>query len=282
MTLEITDLATLQALVQAWRAAGDGIALVPTMGALHEGHLALVARAKEHADRVIVSIFVNPTQFGPTEDFAQYPRTLAQDLDALDIAGADAVWLPSVETMYPNGPATDRHVAGHVSETLEGAVRPGHFDGVATVVARLFDQVQPDLALFGEKDYQQLLLIKRLVKQDDIPVRIVAGATEREPDGLARSSRNRYLDEKQRRIAVKLNQVLRHSAYALTQEKRDVADTLRKAKQLLLDGGFSKVDYVALCDAATLAPLSSLQTPARLLAAVHVGSTRLIDNIAVE
>jgi pantoate--beta-alanine ligase len=281
MLSEITSLENLRAAVAAWRHAGERVALVPTMGALHEGHLALVAEAKKHAARVVVSIFVNPTQFGPNEDFDRYPRTLAEDLAALRRAGADAAWLPDVATMYPSGHAIDIHMDGPLVETLEGAIRPGHFDGVATVVSRLFTQVLPDVALFGEKDFQQLCVIKRLAKEAGGEPAILGVPTLREEDGLALSSRNRYLDARQRGIASRLNQVLRHSGHVLRVEGRPVDETLMKAQRLLMDGGFDAVDYVALCDETTLAPLSHYQPNARLLAAARLGSTRLIDNFAV-
>lgn len=280
MTLELTRISLLQATVAKWRAAGDSVALVPTMGALHRGHMALVAAAKAEAKRVVVSIFVNPAQFGPNEDFSRYPRPLADDLALLREAGVDAAWLPTVEEMYPQGFDTSIHVA-QLSVGMEGDARPGHFDGVATVVAKLLLQVMPDVAMFGEKDYQQLCVVKRLVMDLNIPCRIIGVPTVREVDGLALSSRNAYLDAAQRAIATKLNQVLRHCAFVLAHERRDVAETLEKAKILLLDGGFDAVEYVALCDAVTLAPISVYQPQARLIAAVRLGKTRLLDNCEV-
>jgi len=281
MLLELTSLDTLFATVRAWRQAGQRVALVPTMGALHAGHMALVEHARTLADRVVVSIFVNPTQFGPNEDFSRYPRPLDDDRALLTLHNADALWLPDVATMYPQGFATSVHVSG-VTETLDGAARPGHFDGVATVVSKLLNQVQPDIALFGEKDYQQLCVIKRLVVDMNMPVEIIAVPTLRETDGLALSSRNRYLSEAQRPVATRMNQVLRHSAFVMREEGRPVAETLEKAQRFLLDAGFSNVDYVALCDSHSLAPLENYRRDARLLAAARLGTTRLIDNIAVE
>lgn len=277
MTQKITDLATLRRTIESWRAAGETIAFIPTMGALHAGHLALVEEGKKHATRTVVSIFVNPTQFGPNEDFNRYPRTLDADLAALASAGADAAWVPDVATMYPDGPKSTLHFCGTLTETLEGAIRPGHFDGVATIVARLFEQVTPDFAIFGEKDYQQLLLIKRLVKELDLKIKIIGLPTLRESDGLALSSRNRYLSPEERKKAVKLNQVLRHTVFAIRDGREQGA--VEKAVQLLLDGGFDKVDYIALRDAETLEPAT--KPPARLLAAAWLGNTRLIDNFPV-
>lgn len=280
MTLELTTVKSLRETVAAWRACGDSIALVPTMGALHEGHLSLVKAAQQKAKRVVVSIFVNPTQFGPNEDFNRYPRPLEKDLALLRSAGVDAAWLPTVEEMYPAGFATTVRVAG-LSEVLDGAHRPGHFDGVATVVNKLLLQVAPDIACFGEKDYQQLCVIKRLALDLNLPVDIIGVPTLREADGLAMSSRNQYLSSSQRQIAVRINQVLRHSAFVMRSEGRPVQETLDKAVMFLRDAGFN-IDYVELCDAATLAPLNEYQPDARLLVAATLGNTRLIDNIAVE
>ena len=280
MTLELTRISLLQHTVAQWRAAGDSVALVPTMGALHAGHIALVEAAKAEAKRVVVSIFVNPAQFGPNEDFSRYPRPITRDMEHLREAGVDAAWLPTVEEMYPEGFQTSIHVAG-LSDGMEGDARPGHFDGVATVVAKLLLQVMSDVAVFGEKDYQQLCVVKRLARDLNLPCRILGVPTVREADGLALSSRNAYLDDTQRAIATKLNQVLRHSAFVLTHEQRSAPETLEKAKILLLDGGFDAVEYVTLCDAESLAPLAAYQSSARLLAAARLGKTRLIDNIEV-
>lgn len=279
MTLAITKLPALQKTLTGWNDAGESVAFVPTMGALHAGHLALVQEAKRHARRVVVSIFVNPTQFGPNEDFNRYPRPLEEDLSALEAAGVDAAWLPSVETMYPQGIRSTIHLGG-VTEILEGAIRPGHFDGVATVVSRLFDQVKPNVAIFGEKDFQQLFLIRQMVNELKLPIAIIGVPTLREGDGLALSSRNRYLSDEQRKTATKLNQVLRHTQFAL-KEGRPVAECLEKAGRLMLDGGFDAVDYVALVREETFEPLAEYKVPARLLAAARLGTTRLIDNVRV-
>ena len=261
------------------RADGGQVAMVPTMGALHAGHMALVARARALADHVAVSIFVNPTQFGPHEDLAAYPRREAEDAALLEAAGVDILWAPGVETMYPQGFATGIHVAG-VSEGLDGAARPGHFDGVATVVAKLFGQVRPDIACFGEKDYQQLAVIRRLAADLDLGVRIVGVPTERDVDGLALSSRNAYLDTDARARAVALPEMLVTAGEAI-RAREDVSAILAWATRYLVDSGFDSVDYIALCDARTLAPMTMLDRPARLLAAARIGGTRLIDNIAV-
>jgi pantoate--beta-alanine ligase len=259
--------------------SGGTIAFVPTMGALHDGHLALVAEARLRADHVVASIFVNPTQFAPTEDLAVYPRREAADAALLDAAGVAILWAPDVETMYPDGPrATVK--AGSASRGLDGASRPGHFDGVATVVARLFDQVRPDIAVFGEKDYQQLAVIRQLVEGLGLPIEIVGIPTQRDADGLALSSRNAYLSEEERTAARALPRALGEAAAAI-EAGGDVAEALDKAKARLEAAGFDPIDYVALHDAETLAPMAALDRPARLLAAARMGRTRLIDNLPV-
>jgi len=262
------------------RAALDGsLALVPTMGALHEGHIALVAEARKRADKVAASIFVNPAQFGPNEDFSRYPRQEEQDLAMLDEAGCDLVWMPSVHDIYPDGFATKVSVSG-VSDRWEGEARPGHFEGVATVVAKLLLAVRPDVAVFGEKDFQQLAVIRRMVADFAIPVGIVGVPTVREPDGLARSSRNAYLTAEQRARAVTLPNALKAARDTIS-GNGSVGSALAQAKQALVNAGFLKIDYVALVDAATLDPLDTPQGEMRLIAAATIGSTRLIDNVAV-
>jgi pantoate--beta-alanine ligase len=379
-TQEITTLQMLRETVARWRAAGDSVALVPTMGALHAGHMALVNAAQAEAKRVIVSIFVNPTQFGPGEDFTRYPRPIVRDMEYLRKAGVDAAWLPSAEQMYPQGFKTSIHVAG-VSAGLEGDARPGHFDGVATVVAKLLLQVMPDVALFGEKDYQQLCVVQRLAQDLNIPSHIVGVPTVREADGLALSSRNMYLTAEQmypqgfktsihvagvsaglegdarpghfdgvatvvaklllqvmpdvalfgekdyqqlcvvQRLAQDLNipshivgvptvreadgLALSSRNMYLTAEQRSIAPALYNelkslaqnlampanagiqllidnAKANILAAGFAAVDYLELRDAQLLEPLVRLDRAARLIAAARLGTTRLLDNLAVE
>lgn len=281
MVRSLTSLSQLRETVRQWRTAGQAVALVPTMGALHNGHLQLVTEAKKHADHVVVSIFVNPTQFGPNEDFNRYPRPLERDLVLLAEAGASAAWLPTVAEMYPDGFATSVHVAG-VSDGLDGAFRPGHFDGVATVVSKLLLQVLPDVALFGEKDYQQLCVIKQLVVDLNIPVEIKGVPTVRESSGLALSSRNQYLSGEQRVIAAEIHAQLSAAAKALKQTPAEVTHILERAKQNLLAAGFTKIDYLELRAANGLQPLQHYNAPARLLVAAWLGTTRLIDNITVE
>lgn len=255
------------------------MALVPTMGALHDGHMALVEEAKRRADHVVVSIFVNPRQFGPNEDLAAYPRREAKDAAMLKEQGVDILWMPTVSVMYPDRFSTNISVTG-VSDGLDGAARPGHFDGVATVVTKLFNQVRPDIALFGEKDYQQLAVIRRMVADLDIDLEIAGIATQRDGDGLALSSRNAYLTDDERKAALALPRALGETAHQI-EKGLPVDAALAKAITMLTEHGFSRVDYVTLCDAATLNPMTILDRPARLLGAAHMGKTRLIDNIAV-
>jgi len=275
----IRELQELRNLVRRWRENNRRIALVPTMGALHAGHMALIAEAKQRADRVIVSIFVNPTQFGPNEDLAGYPRREAEDAAMLEAAGIEVLWAPSVEVMYPEGFATSISVKG-VGEVLDGAARPGHFDGVATVVAKLFGQALPDLALFGEKDFQQLAVIRRMVADLNMRVGIVGVPTERDADGLALSSRNAYLTAEERVAARVLPDSLNEAAAAIT-AGQPVAGVLDAAKAKLAAAGFDPIDYVVLCDAATLKPTEVATGALRLLAAARLGRARLIDNIEV-
>ena len=276
----VREVEALRAQVAAFRAGGERIAFVPTMGALHAGHMALVAEARRHAPHVVASIFVNPVQFGPNEDFSRYPRREAEDARMLEEEGCDLLWAPDAATMYPDGFVTSIHVAG-ISEGLDGAARPGHFDGVATVVAKLFGQVRPDVALFGEKDYQQLAVIRQLVRDLDLDIEIIGVPTQRDADGLALSSRNAYLSNEERRAARVLPRCLGEAAQAL-RGGADVASTLSAARANLAEAGFAPIDYVALCDAATLEMLDRLDRPARLLAAAFLGRTRLIDNLAVD
>ena len=276
----IRDAETLKREVAALREGGATIAFVPTMGALHAGHMALVAEARRRAGHVVASIFVNPTQFGANEDLSTYPRREAADAAMLDEEGCAILWAPDVATMYPDGPEATIRAAG-VGEGLDDAARPGHFDGVATVVARLFEQVAPDVALFGEKDYQQLAMIRRLVRDLSIPVEIVGVPTQRDADGLALSSRNAYLSEEERTAARTLPRALGEAAQAIA-DGAPVAEALEKARARLEGAGFDPIDYVELRDAETLAPMAALDRPARLLAAAHMGRTRLIDNLPVD
>jgi pantoate--beta-alanine ligase len=276
----IREIEALRAAVAALRGADARIALVPTMGALHAGHMALVAEAKARADHVVASIFVNPKQFGANEDLAAYPRREASDSRQLEEAGVTILWAPGVEEMYPGGFATNVAVAG-VSDGLDGAARPGHFDGVATVVAKLFNQVRPDIALFGEKDYQQLCVIRRMVRDLDLGIEIAGVPTQRDADGLALSSRNAYLSDDERKAARALPRALGEAAQAIA-DGAAVDEALERARARLEAAGFAPIDYVALCDAETLVPLTEADRPARLLAAARIGTTRLIDNLPVE
>ncbi|MBV9842949.1 MAG: pantoate--beta-alanine ligase [Sphingomonadaceae bacterium] len=275
----IRRVSALRTAVAALKTGDKSIALVPTMGALHAGHLALVAAGKDRADHVVASIFVNPKQFGPNEDLDRYPRRETEDVAALEAAGCAIAWLPDATEMYPPCFVTSIGVGG-ATTILEGAARPGHFDGVATVVAKLFNQVRPDIALFGEKDYQQLAVVRRMAADLNFGIDIVGVPTVRDPDGLALSSRNVYLSAEQRRQALALPQAL-HDAAAALRRGASARTALAAASNAIVEGGFDSVDYVALHDAETLAPLETLSTPARLLAAARIGGTRLIDNLAV-
>ncbi len=280
MTETVSESGALRQQIDTWRQAGQRIGLVPTMGALHSGHVALVRAALRQCDKVVVSIFVNPTQFGPSEDFDSYPRQLADDLATLKTAGAHLLYAPPVDSMYPDGFATSVSVRG-VSEGLCGATRPGHFDGVSTVVTKLLLRCQPDYAFFGEKDYQQLQVIKRLVKDLDVNTHIVGVPTERAEDGLALSSRNAYLSDEARAQAPMLYATLQACADAIKQGA-PVDEALARAKESLQGAGFAPIDYLELRDADDLTPLTAYNGHARLLVAARLGNTRLIDNIEVE
>ncbi|WP_113154449.1 pantoate--beta-alanine ligase [Nitratireductor sp. OM-1] len=280
MSLSILrTVADLRDRVQTWRRAGERVAVVPTMGALHEGHLSLVRAGRERAERVIVTLFVNPKQFNNASDLAAYPRTEADDAAKLAPFGVDVLFAPGVEEMYGNGFATTVSVSG-VSEGLCGAHRPGHFDGVATVVSKLLLQSGADCALFGEKDYQQLLVVRRLVADLNIPTEIIGCPTVREADGLALSSRNVRLTPEERRTAPAIANVLRETAERLASGMM-AAPALEAARSALEAAGFDRVEYFDLRDAETLLPIERVDQPARLLAAAWLGETRLIDNLPV-
>ena len=275
----IRDVKSLSTAMADLRQSRGQIALVPTMGALHAGHMALVKEAKRHAAAVVVSIFVNPTQFGPKEDLASYPRQEAADLALLEAEGVALAWMPDVASMYPQGFDTMIRV-GALAERWDGAARPGHFDGVATVVTKLLNQIAPKAALFGEKDWQQLAVIRRTVADLDMPVQIIGVATERAADGLALSSRNAYLSDAERAAAPALHRTMQDAARAII-AGADVGATLDHARAAILDAGFKSLDYVELVDADSLEPLTRFAAPARMIAAARIGTTRLIDNIAV-
>ena len=275
----ISTIDKLRSQIRAWRHTGASVGLVPTMGALHDGHLSLVRETQKHCQKVVVSIFVNPAQFAPHEDFDRYPRALGDDAQKLLGVGTDLIFAPSVAEMYPNGFATAVTVGGP-SVGLETDFRPHFFGGVATVVAKLLIAASPDYAIFGEKDYQQLLVIRRLAKDLGLPVEIAGGAIIREPDGLAMSSRNAYLKPDERRVAAKLNSILK-STIVLLRGGAQISVAEASAKAELTSAGFNSVDYVAVRDASTLEGLKRLDRPARILAAGKIGATRLIDNMAV-
>ena len=281
-TAQTTDV--LRKLVAKLRSDGASIGLVPTMGALHDGHLTLVRRAREACDHVVASIFVNPTQFGPNEDLDAYPRQLEADAAMLEAEGCALLWTPDVAAMYPDGFVTNISVSG-VSEGLCGGDRPGHFDGVATVVNKLFNQVQPDIAFFGEKDFQQLAVIRAMARDLDLTrphVHSIIGVpTVRETDGLAMSSRNRYLSPSDRSAAATLPRAMQ-STIAAIEAGADSASALTQLQNALIEAGFDTVDYAVLADANSLAAIDALSgASARLLVAARIGGTRLIDNMAV-
>lgn len=276
----VRTLKELRRRIAEWRRAGETVALVPTMGALHAGHMTLVTTARKKADRAVVSIFVNPTQFAPTEDLARYPRDETGDLAKLTNAAADLVWAPTVDEMYPPHFATRIEPKG-AAEDLEGSFRPHHFGGVATVCCKLFSQVTPDVALFGEKDYQQLCVIRQMVRDLDLPLAIHGVPTVRERDGLALSSRNAYLTPEERVAAPALNAAIRAVAEKMAAGGREAA-AVKAAVASILKAGFAKVDYVAVRDAETLGPWSAASgRPGRVLTAATLGRTRLIDNVAI-
>ncbi|PBQ18126.1 pantoate--beta-alanine ligase [Pseudomonas congelans] len=264
----------------AWaRSEGKRIALTPTMGNLHSGHAALVTKAAQRADFVVATIFVNPLQFGPNEDLATYPRTLAADQEKLLQAGCNLLFTPGVEEMYPHGMADQTLVSvPHLSQGLCGASRPGHFEGVATVVSKLFNMVQPDLAIFGEKDFQQLAVIRAMVRDLNMPIQIIGEPTVRADDGLALSSRNGYLSDDQRAAAPELYQAIRQTADAISAGEQDFDTLLASKKQQLENAGF-RIDYLEIRDATSLRPTTAENRDLVILAAAFLGTTRLIDNL---
>ncbi len=279
--LEVSTSEALREQLVDWRHSGEHIALVPTMGNLHDGHLSLVSLAREHAERVVVSIFVNPTQFGEGDDFAQYPRTLERDRRLLKRVKADLLFVPDEETMYPFGidNATSVTVPVITAEFC-GVFRPGHFDGVTSVVSRLFSIVQPDVAIFGQKDFQQHLVIRRLVDDLQLPIQIVSGATQREADGLALSSRNQYLSDEQRAIASTLYSVLQGTGNDLQAGKRNYEELEQQAMDAMREAGFDP-EYVGIRRAENLEPPDRDNDEIVILAAARLGTARLIDNIIV-
>jgi pantoate--beta-alanine ligase len=276
----VERIAALRETVRGWRAGGARIGLVPTMGSLHEGHMSLLEAARRRADRVIASVFVNPLQFGPGEDFERYPRTPDDDQHLLAQTGCDLLFMPSVKEIYPDGPSATRVSVKALSEILCGAVRPGHFDGVATVVAKLFGIVQPDLAVFGEKDYQQLAIIRRMTLDLDLPVEVVGAPTVRSPDGLAMSSRNRYLSESERAMAPRIHETLRAVASRIEEGQRTFA-ALEAFGAAELRVARMQPDYFEIRDAATLLEPHRNSTELVILTAARLGKARLIDNLRV-
>ena len=275
--LLLTDARELRSLVEAARRDGKTIALVPTMGALHAGHLSLVRAARAECDFTVATVFVNPTQFGPDEDFEHYPRALEADLGALGAEGVDAVFAPAVEQMYPDGHATTVEV-GPLATRLEGACRAGHFRGVATVVLKLFHLVPADVAYFGQKDYQQSLVVRQMVRDLDIPIRIRVCPIVREDDGLALSSRNKYLDAESRQQALALSGSLRLASELYAAGQRDAAQLRRRMREVFAAAGVSQIDYIALVDRDSLEEVSQVNHETIALVAARLAATRLIDN----
>lgn len=276
----IEHISRLREQVRQWRGEGARIGLVPTMGSLHDGHMSLLKAARQRADRVISSVFVNPLQFGPGEDFERYPRTPADDQRLLADAGCDLLFMPPVNEIYPDGPSATRVSVRPLSEILCGVVRPGHFDGVATVVAKLFGIVQPDLAVFGEKDYQQLAIIRRMTADLDLPVEIVGAPTVRSPDGLAMSSRNRYLSAEERALAPRIHATLRAVAGQLEAGERDLR-ALAESGAAALRQAQMQPDYFEIRDARTLLDPQPDARELVILTAARLGRARLIDNLRV-
>jgi len=275
------SIAETRAAARALKSSGKKLGLVPTMGALHDGHLSLVQLAKRQCDAVAASIFVNPKQFGPKEDFAKYPRSFEGDREMLEAEGVELLFAPSVEEMYPSGSTTFVNVEG-LSERLDGVSRPGHFRGVATVVSKLLHIVEPDKAFFGQKDAVQVAIIKRMVHDLDLPVEIVVGPIVREPDGLAMSSRNAYLDAKQRKQALVLSRALKRVEASIRDGEVDTNRLVNAAKRIFAEEPEVRVDYIAMVDPDTLDPINDVANGALIAVAAYVGSTRLIDNVVIE
>jgi pantoate--beta-alanine ligase len=271
----------LRARVNAARRAGKRIGVVPTMGALHEGHLSLVAAAEKECDFVVVTIFVNPTQFGPNEDFTRYPRTWDDDLRMLSAHRVDVVFAPETKAMYPDGMATSVSVAG-VALPWEGVHRPGHFDGVATIVLKLFNLVQPDVAYFGRKDLQQSLVIAQMVRDFDVPAELRVCPTVREPDGLAMSSRNRYLNREERAAALSLSRALNRGAELVRQGETDASRVMSAIRDTIAASPLVRLEYLAIVNPRDMAEVSQLDSLAYAVVAARVGNTRLIDNVPLE
>jgi len=275
------SIAETRAAARALKSSGKKLGLVPTMGALHDGHLSLVRLAKQQCDAVAVSIFVNPKQFGPNEDFAKYPRSFERDREMLDAEGVGLLFAPTVDEMYPPGSTTFVNVEG-VSERLDGASRPGHFRGVTTVVSKLFNIVEPDKAFFGQKDAAQVAIIKRMVCDLDLPVEIVVGPILREPDGLAMSSRNAYLNAKERKQALVSSRALKKVESSIRNGTEGTNQLIEAARQVFADEPEVRVDYVAIVNPETLESVENVRNGALIAVAAYVGSTRLIDNLLVE
>jgi pantoate--beta-alanine ligase len=277
----LSTIAETRAAARALKASGKKLGLVPTMGALHEGHLSLVRLAKQQCDAVAVSIFVNPKQFGPNEDFAKYPRAFERDQRMLEAEGVDLLFAPPVEEMYPLGSTTFVNVDG-LSERLDGVSRPGHFRGVTTVVSKLFHIVEPNKAFFGQKDAAQVAIINRMVRDLDLPLEIVVGPIVREPDGLAMSSRNAYLTPSERKQALVLSRALRAVEAQVDKRETNTNRLVNVAKQTFAEEPGVRVDYIAVVDHDTLNPIDDVRTGALIAVAAYVGRTRLIDNVVVE
>jgi pantoate--beta-alanine ligase len=278
--LVLKDIEPCSRAVRDAQRTGHCVGLVPTMGALHEGHLSLIRTARERCSYVAVTIFVNPAQFGPHEDFGAYPRTFEADLRACETVGVDLVFNPSVETIYPEGAQTTVHVS-LVTQGLCGAGRPGHFDGVATVCAKLFNVLPADAAFFGEKDYQQMVMIRRMVRDLNLPIEIVSCPTIREPDGLAMSSRNAYLSDEERRQAAGLSRALHAAADRVAAGEREAREITAAVRREIMAAGPTDIEYVDVVDPDTLEVLHVIDRPARICLAVRIGPCRLIDNVAV-